>query len=59
MCGACIRYNIQADLPVPMPPVLHPGTLQPVGPADLAPLFPDTLIEQEVAANIKYTYVLE
>ena len=34
-------YNIQADLPSPPPPVLHPGTLQPVGPDDLAPLFPD------------------
>jgi hypothetical protein len=34
-----------------MPPVLHPGTLQPIGPADLAPLFPDSLIEQEVTIN--------
>jgi tryptophan synthase beta chain len=31
--------------------VLHPGTKQPVGPADLAPLFPDTLIEQEVSTD--------
>ena len=42
-------YNIQADLPEPLPPVLHPGTGQPVGPADLAPLFPMGLIEQEVS----------
>ncbi|MFO1426389.1 MAG: TrpB-like pyridoxal phosphate-dependent enzyme [Steroidobacteraceae bacterium] len=41
-------YNIQADLPVPMPAVLHPGTMQPVGPDDLAPLFPMELIRQEV-----------
>jgi tryptophan synthase beta chain len=41
-------YNIQADLPRPLPPVLHPGTHQPVGPDDLAPLFPTALIEQEV-----------
>jgi tryptophan synthase beta chain len=41
-------YNIQADLPVPLPAVLHPGTLQPVGPDDLAPLFPMSLILQEV-----------
>jgi tryptophan synthase beta chain len=41
-------YNIVADLPSPPPPVLHPGTLQPVGPDDLAPLFPMALIEQEV-----------
>jgi tryptophan synthase beta chain len=42
-------YNIQADLPVPLPPYLHPGTLQPLGPADLAPLFPMELIKQEVS----------
>ncbi|CAK0906258.1 unnamed protein product [Prorocentrum cordatum] len=42
-------YNIQADLPVPMPPVLHPGTKQPVGPPDLDPLFPMALIMQEVS----------
>ena len=33
-------YNIQADLPKPVPAVLHPGTHQPIGPSDLAPLFP-------------------
>ena len=42
-------YNIQADLPRPLPAVLHPGTKQPVGPADLAPLFPMELIGQEVS----------
>ena len=42
-------YNIQADLPRPLPPVLHPGTHQPIGPADLAPLFPMELIKQEVS----------
>ncbi len=41
-------YNVQADLPVPMPPPLHPGTGQPIGPDDLAPLFPMALIMQEV-----------
>src|SRR5512137_1602092 len=41
-------YNIMADLPVPPPAVLHPGTLKPVGPDDLAPLFPMELILQEV-----------
>ena len=44
-------YNIMADLPVPLPPPLHPGTLQPIGPADLAPLFPMGLIMQEVASD--------
>jgi len=44
-------YNICADLPVPPAPVLHPGTGQPVGPADLAPLFPMALIGQEVSAE--------
>ncbi len=42
-------YNIQADLPRPLPPVLHPGTKQPVGPDDLAQLFPMALIGQEVS----------
>src|SRR5436309_1721939 len=42
-------YNIQADLHAPAPAVLHPGTGQPVGPADLAPLFPIELIKQEVS----------
>ncbi len=42
-------YNIQADLPFDLPAVLHPGTKQPVGPADLAPLFPMELIMQEVS----------
>ena len=42
-------YNIQADLPAPLPPVLHPGTMQPIGPQDLAPLFPMGLIAQEVS----------
>ncbi len=44
-------YNIAADLPAPLPPVLHPATLKPVGPDDLAPLFPMSLIAQEVAAE--------
>src|SRR5690242_7982769 len=44
-------YNIVPDLPSPPPPVLHPGTLQPVGPDDLAPLFPMALIMQEVTPD--------
>ena len=44
-------YNIMADLPSPPPPPLHPGTLQPLGPDDLAPLFPMALIMQEVSAD--------
>ena len=44
-------YNIVADLPVPPAPVLHPGTGQPIGPDDLAPLFPMALIGQEVSAE--------
>jgi len=44
-------YNLVADLPVPPPPVLHPGTLQPIGPDDLAPLFPASLIMQEVSTE--------
>jgi len=44
-------YNLMADLPAPPPPVLHPGTLKPVGPDDLAPLFPMSLIMQEVSTE--------
>lgn len=44
-------YNIQADLPQPLPPVLHPGTHQPVGPSDLEPLFTPALIEQEMTTE--------
>jgi len=40
-------YNILPDLPEPLPPVLHPGTGQPITPDDLAPLFPMELIMQE------------
>jgi tryptophan synthase beta chain len=44
-------YNLVADLPKPPPPILHPGTLKPVGPADLEPLFPMALIAQEVTTE--------
>src|SRR5688500_3895084 len=44
-------YNILADRPPPPAPVLHPGTGQPIGPADLAPLFPMELIKQEVSTE--------
>jgi tryptophan synthase beta chain len=42
-------YNIAPDLPSPLAPPLHPGTLQPIGPDDLAPLFPMEVIKQEVS----------
>jgi len=44
-------YNVLADMPVPMPAVLHPATLQPIGPADLSVLFPMALIMQEVSGE--------
>ncbi|WP_121258338.1 TrpB-like pyridoxal phosphate-dependent enzyme [Nocardioides ferulae] len=44
-------YNIVADLPTPPPPPLHPATQQPVGPDDLAALFPPELIAQEVSGE--------
>ena len=44
-------YNVIPDLPEPPPPVLHPGTHEPVGPDDLAPLFPMALIGQEVTTD--------
>src|SRR5436190_2600210 len=44
-------YNIAADLPSAPPPPLHPGTGQPIGPGDLAPLFPLELIKQVVSQD--------
>ncbi len=44
-------YNVVADLPEPPPPALHPGTHEPAGPEDFAPLFPIALIEQEVSTQ--------
>ncbi|MDN5771269.1 MAG: TrpB-like pyridoxal phosphate-dependent enzyme [Microlunatus sp.] len=44
-------YNLAADLPEPTPPALNPGTREPLGPADLAPLFPMALIQQEVSTE--------
>jgi len=44
-------YNILADLPEPLPPVLHPATKQPIKPKDLAPLFPMELIKQEMSTE--------
>jgi len=42
-------FNVLPRLAVPLDPPLHPGTRQPVGPDDLAPLFPMALIEQEMS----------
>ena len=44
-------YNIQADLPEPLAPPINPKTRKPIGPEDLAPIFPMELIKQEV--NVK------
>ncbi|MBI4232816.1 MAG: pyridoxal-phosphate dependent enzyme, partial [Chloroflexi bacterium] len=44
-------YNIIPDLPRPLSPIIHPGTKQPVGPQDLAPIFPVALIMQEVSGD--------
>ena len=44
-------YNIVPDLPSPPPPALHPGTLEPAGPEDFAPLFPMDLIAQEATQD--------
>ncbi len=44
-------YNINADLPKSLAPPLHPATLKPIGPQDLAPLFPMELIKQEVSQD--------
>src|SRR5512147_2943465 len=44
-------YNIMADMPNKPAPPLHPGTKQPVGPDDLSPIFPMSLILQEVSQD--------
>ncbi|MEL4504410.1 TrpB-like pyridoxal phosphate-dependent enzyme [Luteococcus sp. H138] len=44
-------YNLAADFPEPMAPALNPATREPLGPEDLAPLFPMALIEQEVSTE--------
>jgi tryptophan synthase beta chain len=44
-------YNIIPDMPGPLAPVVHPATLQPVGPQDLAAIFPMAIIEQEVSSQ--------
>ena len=44
-------YNIQADLPIPLPPPLHPGELRLCGPEDFAPLFPMSLIAEEFSSE--------
>jgi len=44
-------YNVQADLPKPIPPHRHPGTGQPVTPQDMLPLFPPGLLQQEVSTE--------
>ena len=44
-------YNLTADLPSPPPPMLHPGTHQPVGPEDMMPLFPVALLQQEMSTD--------
>ncbi|WP_020666776.1 TrpB-like pyridoxal phosphate-dependent enzyme [Amycolatopsis nigrescens] len=44
-------YNVIPDLPEAPPPPLHPGTREPIGPDDLAPLFPQALIAQEVTGD--------
>jgi len=45
-------FNALPRMPEPMEPPLHPGTREPIGPADLAPLFPMALIEQEVSGAL-------
>ena len=44
-------YNVQADLDKPLPPPLHPLTLKPAGPDDMAPIFPMALIAQEMSGD--------
>lgn len=43
--------NLVPDLPEPPLPPLHPGTLEPAGPDDLAAIFPPAIIAQEVSGE--------
>jgi tryptophan synthase beta chain len=52
-------YNVRADMPNPPQPVLHPGTGEPVGPDDLAPLFPMELIQQEASEDAEVAIPIE
>ncbi|MDY6931602.1 MAG: TrpB-like pyridoxal phosphate-dependent enzyme [Halobacteriota archaeon] len=52
-------YNIQADLPGPLDPPLHPATLEVLGPEDMAPLFPMALIEQEMNTTDRWIEIPE
>lgn len=42
-------YNVLPDMPAPMAPMLHPGTLKPLNPQDLSALFAEELIKQEIS----------
>src|SRR4051795_1557855 len=44
-------FNVLPVMPEPVQPPLHPGTREPIGPDDLAPLFPMGMIGQEVSAE--------
>ena len=44
-------FNVLPVMPEPLQPPLHPVTREPVGPDDLAPLFPMGLIAQEVSTD--------
>ena len=44
-------YNIAADLPVPLPPPLHPGTMQPATAEDLSAIFPPSIVRQEMSTD--------
>ncbi len=44
-------YNVLADVPKPLPPPLHPGTKQPIQPADMAAIFPENLVAQEMTTE--------
>ena len=47
-----VWYNILPDLPPTFAPVLHPGTKQPVGPDDLSPIFPMSLLHPKIKEYI-------
>ena len=44
-------YNVAADMPTPLDPPLHPGTLKLMSPGDMEPIFPKALIKQEMSTD--------
>ncbi len=52
-------YNVRADMKNKPAPLLNPGTLEPIKPEELAPVFCDELIKQELDDTTPYFEIPE